>query len=168
MMVVLPVPGEICRECGLCCRFSDPEVLTPWAIRNPEKGRLPALFEGSRPIHLSWGEGRMGLSSWICSGLDSKEYRCSLWGGHPADCRLYPLLLVRRSGVFTLVLDTDCPFSSRADPSFFVRWACKFRDEEWSSLTERDLQKIAPLADQEDRPHYTAVLSLPSPPSPVP
>ncbi|EQD25628.1 MAG: hypothetical protein D084_Lepto4C00052G0001, partial [Leptospirillum sp. Group IV 'UBA BS'] len=59
-MVVLPVPGDLCRECGLCCRFSDPEVLTPWAVR-PGQPPLPASFRPPGPISLVPGTGRMDL-----------------------------------------------------------------------------------------------------------
>ena len=164
MTVILPVPAEICRNCGLCCRFSDPEVLTPWTTRIGEEGNLPIPFRASRPIHLTNGTGLMGLPVWQCSALDNQGFLCSLWEGHPADCRLYPLVLVRRAGTFLLALDMDCPFSSHVPRAFFTEWASRFRDEEWSRLSEPDLRQVQSLADHEDRPEYVSILSLPSTP----
>lgn len=159
-MVVLPVPPELCAECGLCCRFSDPEVLTPWATRNLPAGTLPLLFQGSGPIHLAEGRGRMDLPAHVCSALDGGSYRCTLWDAHPADCRIYPLVLVRRNGGFSLALDPDCPFSSRVSREFFREWALRFREEEWSLLTGLEISRIAELAAREDRPSYEEILAL--------
>ncbi len=159
-MVVLPVPEALCRECGLCCRFSDPEVLTPWATRPEGETLLPALFRAERPIALVSGTGKMNLPVQVCDAFDPSTSRCTLWGRNPADCRLYPLVLVVRNGFFLLALDPDCPFSQKKPFSYFLEWAERFRDLEWSRLREEEISRLLPLAEAEDRPHYREVLSL--------
>ncbi len=165
-MVILPVPGDLCRECGLCCRFSDPEVLTPWAARPSVDAPLPVQFLAKRPIGLVDAVGRMDLPVLACDAFSAPSGHCSLWGAHPADCRLYPLVLVHRDGGFLLALDPDCPYASREPRTFFKLWAERFRDREWVSLGPSDRSRIRDLAASEDRPHYQAVLSLPEPEDP--
>jgi hypothetical protein len=70
------------------------------------------------------------------------------------------LLLVVRDGSFLLALDPDCPFSQKEPLSYFLEWAERFRDLEWSRLTKEEISRLRPLAEAEDRPHYRAVLSL--------
>ncbi|MDA8111805.1 MAG: YkgJ family cysteine cluster protein [Nitrospiraceae bacterium] len=166
-MVVLPVPGHLCRECGLCCRFSDPSVLTPWAVR-PGADTLPPPFRPPKPLALIPGAGRMDLPVLVCDALSSDSYRCAFWGSHPADCRLYPLVLVYRDGGFLLALDPDCPFSAREPHSFFLDWATRFREEEWKRLPRAAVPVLSELARSEDRPHYRPVLPLPEPEGPMP
>ncbi len=166
-MVVLPVPGDLCRECGLCCRFSDPSVLTPWAVR-PGGESLPPPFRPPRPVGLAPGFGRMDLPVLVCDALSSDSYRCAFWGRHPADCRLYPLVLVYRDGGFLLALDTDCPFVAQESQSFFLTWATRFREEEWTRLGPDEIPPLVDLARSEDRPHYRPVLPLPDPEGQMP
>lgn len=162
-MVVLPVPEALCRECRLCCRFTDADLLTPWAARPEGGASLPGPFRPPAPIALRPGTGRMDLPVLVCDALREENSRCGFWGDHPADCRLYPLVLVHRDGRFLLALDPDCPFSSREEPAFFVEFATRFREEEWVRLTPADAERIRPLARREDRPHYRSVLPLPEP-----
>ncbi len=162
-MVVLPVPEALCRECRLCCRFTDRDILTPWAVRPGGGDPLPALFRPPAPLALHPGTGRMDLPVLVCDALRPESGRCGFWGEHPADCRLYPLLLVHRDGGFLLALDPDCPFALRESPAFFVAFAERFRETEWLRLTPAEADRIRPLARGEDRPHYRAVLPLPEP-----
>ncbi|MGC8530265.1 MAG: hypothetical protein ACP5OP_08765 [Leptospirillia bacterium] len=159
---ILPVPRELCSSCRMCCRFSDPDR-SPWAIRGAGLPDFPAAFSAPRPLRLLPAAPSDDIPVWSCSELDPTGRGCGLWGGHPADCRIYPLLVVFREGAFRIVLDPDCPFSSREDRAFFRRRAEAFLSEEWSFLTPEALAVLRPFAESEDRPHFQEILLLPSP-----
>jgi hypothetical protein len=105
----------------------------------------------------------MDLPVLVCDALRPERDRCGVWGEHPADCRLYPLVLVHRDGGFLLALDPDCPFALRETPAFFRDFAERFREEEWARITPEEADRIRTLARGEDRPHYRAILPLPEP-----
>ena len=163
---ILPVPPDLCASCRMCCRFTDPDR-APWASRGGGAPDLPDSFSAARPLWLlSPPGGSSDPPVQSCSALGSDGLGCDLWGGHPADCRIYPLLAVFREGSFRIVLDPDCPFSSREDRSFFRRHAERFLAEEWSRLTPEEIQAIRHFAEREDRPHFQEILLLPHPVSP--
>ena len=157
---ILPVPRELCVSCRMCCRFTDPDR-APWAIRGAGLRDFPAAFSAPRPLRLLPPSPSAEVPVWSCSEREAPGGGCGLWGDHPADCRIYPLLVVFREGAFRIVLDPDCPFSSREDPSFFRRHAEGFLAREWSRLTPDALGPLRPFAEREDRPHFQEILVLP-------
>lgn len=162
----LPVPRDLCDQCRMCCRFTDPDR-SPWVSRTGDLTDFPESFSAARPLRLlPLPEAPADPPVWRCSALGSDGLGCDIWGEHPADCRLYPLLVVFREGSFRMVLDPDCPFSSRESPSFFRRHADRFLSEEWVRMTPEGLRAIRPFAEREDRPHFQEVLVLPHPVAP--
>ncbi len=157
---ILPVPRELCDSCRMCCRFTDPDR-SPWANRGAGLPDFPAAFSAPQPLHLLPPPPSADIPVWRCSALDGSGHGCGLWGGHPADCRIYPLLVVFRQGAFRIVLDPDCPFASREDPLFFRRHAEDFLDREWRRLPPEALEALRPFATGEDRPHFLEILVLP-------
>lgn len=158
--MVLPVPAILCESCRMCCRFTDP-FRAPWAVRVGEIPGFPAGFSAPRPLRLDPCPDSPDIPLEACSGLDRPSHRCTFWGGHPADCRIYPLLLVIRENAFRLVLDSDCPFSSIGTEAFFREQAERFQEDEWKALSPREMALLEPFARAEDRPHYREVLCLP-------
>ena len=157
---ILPVPRELCDSCRMCCRFTDPDR-SPWANRGAGLPDFPAAFSAPQPLHLLPPSPSDDIPVWRCSALDGSAHGCGLWGGHPADCRIYPLLVVFRQGAFRIVLDPDCPFASREDPLFFRRHAEDFLAREWRRLPPEALEALRPFATAEDRPHFQEILVLP-------
>ena len=164
--IILPVPRELCASCRMCCRFTDPDR-APWASRADRAPDFPEIFSAPRPLPLlPLPVAPSDPPLWSCSALGSDGLACDLWGGHPADCRIYPLLVVFREGAFRIVLDPDCPFSSREGLSFFRHHAERFLAEEWSLLTSDQIRAVRSVAEREDRPHFQEILLLPPPSAP--
>lgn len=87
------VPSGYCLKCLGCCRFS----------QNPTIWASPGL----RLVENSGG--------YRCEHLNEKDNRCAVYSKRPLDCRLYPFLLVKRTGrdacpTLSLGLHKSCLF----------------------------------------------------------
>ncbi len=132
---LLPIPQAFCQECRLCCRFLEPDRLTPFSSRPELRPILPEGFRGKTDPDLTLVRVDE-IDLWQCTLLDESSWSCSSWPNHPFDCRIYPLVLILREGSPWLGVDTNCPFSLHIHRDSLQEKALSIKDTDWKNLTD--------------------------------
>jgi len=115
------VPGSVCVQCDVCCRFPESDsFLRPYFTRDEIGGAIAqglpaALFAdpaGSQIALVKDAEG----DGYLCPAFDSASSRCRIYDHRPLDCQLYPLALMWSADGSQVELgwDTKCPFMREA------------------------------------------------------
>ncbi len=124
------VPGSVCAQCDVCCRFPESDsFLRPYFTRDEigaavEQGLSPALFAdpvGSQIALVKDAESE----GYLCPAFDPVTSRCGIYAHRPLDCRLYPLALMWSEDGTQVELgwDTKCPFMRETVPREIHRHA---------------------------------------------
>ncbi|MEQ1655568.1 MAG: phosphatidylglycerol lysyltransferase domain-containing protein [Nitrospira sp.] len=117
------VPGSVCVQCDVCCRFPGSDsFLRPYFTRDEigsavAQGLSPALFAdpvGSQIALVKDAESE----GYLCPAFDPATSRCGIYDHRPLDCQLYPLALMWNEAGTEVELgwDTKCPFMREAVP----------------------------------------------------
>ena len=117
------VPGSVCVQCEVCCRFPESDsFLRPYFTRDEigaavAQGLSPALFTdpvGSQIALVKDPESE----GYLCPAFDPATSRCGIYDHRPLDCQLYPLALMWSADGSQVELgwDTKCPFMREAVP----------------------------------------------------
>ncbi|MEK6631866.1 MAG: phosphatidylglycerol lysyltransferase domain-containing protein [Nitrospirota bacterium] len=124
------VPGSVCAQCDVCCRFPESDsFLRPYFTRDEigaavAQGLSPALFTdpvGSQIALVKDAESE----GYLCPAFDPATSRCGIYAYRPLDCQLYPLALMWSADGSQIELgwDTKCPFMREAVPGEIHRHA---------------------------------------------
>ena len=122
------VPGSVCVQCDVCCRFPEADsFLRPYFTREEIGAAVaqelsPSLFmdpDGSQ-IALVNDPASDGC---LCPAFDAASSHCRIYGHRPLDCQLYPLALMWSADGTQVQLgwDTKCPFMREAVPKEIQR-----------------------------------------------
>lgn len=117
------VPGSICLQCDVCCRFPESDsFLRPYFTREEigsavAQGLSPSLFAdpaGSQIALVKDAES----DGYLCPAFDPATSRCGIYEQRPLDCQLYPLALMWSADGRQVELgwDTKCPFMRESAP----------------------------------------------------
>ena len=117
------VPGDVCGQCDVCCRFPESDsFLRPYFTRDEigaavAQGLSPALFAdpvGSQIALVKHAEN----NGYLCPAFNPATSRCGIYDHRPLDCQLYPLALMWSADWSQVELgwDTKCPFMREAVP----------------------------------------------------
>ncbi len=124
------VPGSVCVQCDVCCRFPESDsFLRPYFTRDEieaavAQGLSPTLFTdpvGSQIALVKDPESE----GYLCPAFDPGTARCGIYEHRPLDCQLYPLALMWSADGSRVELgwDTKCPFMREAIPREIHRHA---------------------------------------------
>ncbi len=112
------IPAEWCLSCKRCCRFGNPS--DPWvpvfSLKEIEevlkKGFPPSSFNKEDVVPSV--DVRVRLKDcgdfYCCPFFDVGKNCCLVYPVRSFDCKLYPFLLIRKSGKIFLGIDRDCPY----------------------------------------------------------
>lgn len=142
----IEVPLELCQECGQCCHFVSPRLLSPFASRSDLPLPAPFLARSGRPTLKA--DKRDGVPVWTCSLFDRDTGRCLDHPDHPLDCRIYPLVLYF-DGRARIGLDLSCPFASMKSRDWFRERAVGLADTFWAGLSKKDREGLIPLLKED-------------------
>ncbi|MBM3254576.1 MAG: YkgJ family cysteine cluster protein [Candidatus Omnitrophica bacterium] len=106
------IPRGFCLRCDICCRFLDRlSAMRPYFL-NEEIAKIEKST--SRIFKKNTGGSFIKLvrfnNMYICPYFNFKKNICSIYKNRPFDCRLYPLLLMRKDNEVFLCADLNCPF----------------------------------------------------------
>lgn len=118
------VPGEVCAQCDVCCRFPESDsFLRPYFTRDEIReavslGLSPALFDDPAGAQIALVNDPAG-DGYHCPAFDPESAQCGIYQRRPLDCQLYPLALMWNEAGDQIVLgwDTKCPFMREARSS---------------------------------------------------
>lgn len=123
---ILPqmVPGAVCAQCDVCCRFPESDsflrpYFTPEEIGEAVSlGLSPKLFDDPAGTQVALVKDPAG-DGYHCPAYDLKSAQCGIYHQRPLDCQLYPLALMWNDAGDQVVLgwDTKCPFMREAGAS---------------------------------------------------
>lgn len=96
------VPQEMCLHCKGCCRFATQDSVWQLHLLEEEQKKI-----GDKIRLLS----KVGGDGFLCSCLDERSNKCTIYESRPFECRLYPFVINRRSDQVFLAIDLNCPFA---------------------------------------------------------
>lgn len=103
------VPDSVCLKCDICCRFLDEKSAWRPAFTQEEKRQISAELKFDNTQRIKLIPYKKDL--FICPCFCPKTNRCHIYSLRPLDCRLYPLLLLKKDQVLFLGIDKKCPYS---------------------------------------------------------
>jgi uncharacterized protein len=113
------VKQEVCLNCDGCCRFKDGEqawhakigIDEIYELRRDQPSLAGEIFQPGRVTLGGFLESRPLVSSGCrCVFFDDQQKKCSIYPGHPFECRLYPFVIRRRGAEIVLSCHLACPF----------------------------------------------------------
>lgn len=142
------VPGPVCLECDVCCRFPESDsFLRPYFTEEEiaeavGMGVAPSWFSDPAGSQIAVAKDAEG-EGYHCPAFDPTTSRCGVYDRRPLDCRLYPLALMWNAAGDRIVLgwDTKCPFMREAVPDAIRRHAARVEETLVQEPTLRTLAR---------------------------
>ena len=118
------IPQEFCLACRGCCRFAHADSVWPPTLLDREIDMLmqrhipPSVITAAKKVRVV--PDSSGINNYACVFLNEQDSRCGIYKDRPFECRLYPLLIMRREAKIFLGYDPHCPFvqAHREEASF--------------------------------------------------
>jgi Fe-S-cluster containining protein len=114
------VKQTVCLNCDGCCRFKEGEqawhakigIDEIYELRREKPGLARQIFQKQRVTAGGFLQSRPQASGTGCRCVffDDEKKLCSIYHGHPFECRLYPFIIRRRGNEVVLSCHLACPF----------------------------------------------------------
>lgn len=117
------VPEQTCLSCQGCCRFDAVNSLWRPKISEEEIEDIHQTVDVGRKIYTSGTvdqehslktsdipKSHQSTAYCKCAFFDIEKNKCKVYKQRPFDCRLYPFLLIKKSGAYFVGVHLNCPF----------------------------------------------------------
>lgn len=112
------VKQTVCLNCDGCCRFKDGEqawhakigIDEIYELQREKPGLAHQIFQVPHVTAGGFLASRPQTSGCRCVFFDDQRKACSIYHGHPFECRLYPFVIRRRGSDVVLSCHLACPF----------------------------------------------------------
>lgn len=131
------VKQQVCLNCDGCCRFKEGEqswhakigIDEVYELQRDKPSLAREVFQRAHVTADGFFSSQPDDAGCRCVFFDNARKACSIYGGHPFECRLYPFVIRRRGKEVVLSCHLACPFIQDAfGGEDYDAYVCILRD----------------------------------------